>query len=319
MTAAVVLVHGTAGGVTGDRLAACIDGCKRAAEAGSKFLGEGALAAVVVAVKVLEEDPSFNAGLGSTLTRDGTVELDAAIMTGEMRFGAVGACPPVASAIELALEVMNDGEHALLVGEGAVAFARERGVKILGPRDLIVDRVTLQLEEEKRRREAGGIPAAGGAGGVAAPNPYDLGAPEAANPPNQMGTVGAVALDVEGRLAAATSTGGMLHKRVGRIGDSPIAGAGVFADAEKGAAASATGHGEPIIKLGLCREAVDRFASGMQVSDAAESSLRELERRLDGRAGLIIVGRNGEIYAGRNTSSMPWASCVLGQSPKAGS
>lgn len=295
MTVAILLVHGGAGGVTGERLAACIDGCKRAAEAGSKFLVEGALAAVVAAVKVLEEDPSFNAGFGSTLTRDGTVELDAAIMTGDMRFGAVGACPPVASAIELALEVMNDGEHALLVGDGALVFAQERGLKILGPRDLIVGRVAEQLEEERKRLKAAGLPSAGA------------------------GTVGAVALDVQGHLASATSTGGMLHKRVGRIGDSSIAGAGVFADAEKGAAASATGHGEPIIKLGLCREAVDRFASGMQVADAAESSLRELERRLDGRAGLIIVDRNGEIYAGRNTSSMPWASCVLGQSPKAGS
>ncbi len=295
MTEAIVMVHGGAGGVTGDRLVACIDGCKRAAEAGSKFLDEGALAAVVAAVKVLEEDPAFNAGLGSTLTRDGTVELDAAIMTGDMRFGAVGACPPVASAIQLALEVMKDGEHVLLVGEGAAAFARERGVKILGPWELTLDRVTELLKEERKRLEAGGNPAPG------------------------MGTVGAVAIDVDGRLAAATSTGGMLHKRVGRVGDSAIAGAGVFADDEKGAAASATGHGEPIIKLGLCREAVDRYAAGMKVADAAESSLRQLERRLDGRAGLIIVDRNGEVYAGKSTSSMPWASCVLGQSPKAGS
>ena len=295
MTAAIVLVHGGAGGVTGERLAACIDGCKRAAEAGSKFLGKSALDAVVAAVKALEEDPNFNAGLGSALTRDGTVELDAGIMTGDLQFGAVGACPPVSSAIELALQVMSDGEHALLVGEGAAAFARERGVKILGPRDLTVDRVTEQLEAEKTRLDAGVIPAAG------------------------MGTVGAVAVDADGRLAAATSTGGTLYKRPGRVGDSPIAGAGVFADAQKGAAASATGNGEPIIKLGLCREAVDRFASGMKVSDAAESSLRELERRLGGQAGLIIVDRNGQVYAGRNTSSMPWASCVMGQSPKAGS
>ena len=295
MTEAIVLVHGGAGGVTGERLAACIDGCKRAAEAGSKFLGDSALAAVVAAVTALEENPNFNAGLGSALTRDGTVELDAGIMTGDLRYGAVGACPPVSSAIELALQVMSDGEHALIVGEGAVAFAQECGVKILDPRDLIVDRVTEQLKEERKRLEAGGSPAPG------------------------KGTVGAVAIDVHGRLAAATSTGGTLHKRVGRVGDSAIAGAGVFADDEKGAAASATGHGEPIIKLGLCREAVDRFASGIPVSEAVESSLRELERRLDGRAGLIIVDRSGEVYAGRNTSSMPWASCVMGQSPKAGS
>lgn len=295
MTKAIVLVHGGASGVSGERLDACIDGCKRAAKAGARALDEGALAAVVAAVKILEEDPSFNAGLGSTLTRDGNVELDAAVMTGDLKFGAVGACSPVTSAIELALQVMNDAEHAVLVGEGALVFARERGVKILGPQDLTVARVAQQLDEEKSRREAGGAPSGG------------------------LGTVGAVAVDSEGRLAAATSTGGMLYKRPGRLGDSAISGAGVYADAEKGAAVSATGHGELIMRLGLSREAVDRFASGMKVADAAESSLRELERRLDGRAGLIIVDRDGQVYAGRNTSSMPWASCAQGESARAGS
>lgn len=283
----IVLVHGGAGRFEADRLPAAVSGCERAAAAGASALSEGALAAVVAAVRVLEEDPSFNAGLGSTLTREGTVELDAAVMTGDLKFGAVGACPPVASAIELALKVLELGEHSLLVGDGAAAFAREQGVALLGPEDLITQRARARWEERRRGAEPG--------------------------------TVGAVALDASGRLAAATSTGGMLMKRIGRVGDTPLVGAGTYADDEGGAAASATGVGEAIMRVLLCREAVEAVGRGLSPEEAGAKALALLVRRTEGRAGLIIVDRGGRTFKGRNTEAMPWASCRLGEDPISGS
>lgn len=283
--APIVVVHGGAGAWSEERLPFGVAGCESAAAAGARALSDGALAAVVAAVKVLEADPFFNAGFGATLTRAGTVELDAAIMSGDLRFGAVGACPPVESAVELAFKLLEGGEHAFLVGEGARDFAREAGINEVGADALVTDWARERFEEIR----SGGSRSTDGA------------------------TVGAVAVDASGRLTAATSTGGTPYKRVGRVGDTPLIGAGTYADDEAGGAASATGTGESILRVLLCREAVDRVKAGASAEEAAGAALAELERRVGGQAGLIVVDREGRIFAGRNTEAMPWAACRPGE------
>jgi beta-aspartyl-peptidase (threonine type) len=277
---AIVVVHGGAGTIEADRLEACVAGCEAAARAGLARMDDGALLGAVAAVRSLEADPAFNAGRGATLTRDGTVELDAAVMTGDLHFGAVAACPPVESAIELAFRIHEREHHRLLVGAGAAAFAEEVGIKLVEPEELIEDRIRAKW----RRAMASSESSSGG------------------------GTVGAVALDNSGTLAAATSTGGMLLKRSGRVGDTPIPGAGTYADEEAGAAASATGQGEAIMRALLCREAVSEVGSGSLVEDAAAAALKYLERRTGGKAGLIVVTRSGQFHQGKNTDHMPWAA-----------
>ncbi|MCA1840652.1 MAG: isoaspartyl peptidase/L-asparaginase [Actinomycetota bacterium] len=277
-----VLVHGGAGDIETSRVAGAISGCEQAAEAGSRVLDDGPLAAVIAAVQALENDPSFNAGYGSTLTRAGTVELDASVMTGDLRFGAIGACPPVESAIALASQVRTDGEHTLLTGQGALDFAAHHGIKQVPADSLITDRVLAQLEAERARR-AMGVARAGA------------------------GTVGAVAVGSDGKVAAATSTGGILYKRIGRIGDTPVLGAGTYADDEMGAAASATGHGESIIKVLLCKLVVDGVGAGATPEQAASSSIATMKRRVNGSGGLIVIDKLGRFFAARNTKHMPWA------------
>lgn len=286
MSKATVIVHGGAGTASADQSSERVSGCERAAKAGASALSNGALAAAVAAVRVLEDDPNFNAGLGSTLTRDGTVELDAAVMTGDLRFGAIAAVPPVAAPILLALEVMRSNEHCLLSGEGALAFAREAGIEILDPETYTTDRARQALAEATK---------------IAASGERVTGT----------GTVGAVAVDRDGNLAAATSTGGILYKRIGRIGDTPMPGGGTYADGELGGAASATGEGEAIMRSLLCRAAVQALSDGLDPQRAGEKGLEALERRVGGKAGLILVNRVGEVWAGKNTDSMPWASCTI--------
>jgi beta-aspartyl-peptidase (threonine type) len=284
MTGAIVAVHGGAGRWPDERIPSGIDGTRRAAEAGAAALSRGALVAVVEAVKVLEEDPNFNAGRGSTLTRDGTVELDAAVMTGDLGFGAVAACPPVTSAIEAALAVYRDGEHSLMAGEAAAEFARTLGVATVGAEELIVERAVKALEDFRAQ-------AVGGPGG----------------------TVGAVAVDDSGTLAAATSTGGIIHKRRGRVGDTPLPGAGTYADDALGVAVSATGHGESILRVLLCREVARRAGLGEGLDEASAGALRLMEDRVGGRAGLVVVDVHGRFHVERNTPAMPWACCRPGE------
>jgi beta-aspartyl-peptidase (threonine type) len=284
--APTIVVHGGAGSrpAEGREAEAAREGCVRAAELGYAILraGGAALDAVQAAVRALEDDERFNAGRGACLTRDGTVELDAGIMSGEgLRLGAVAAVSGVRNPIELARQVLDDGEHALLVGAGALAFARERGVALVAPDFHVTARARADLARERARR-AGAQPPAGG------------------------GTVGAVALDARGHLAAATSTGGMVGKRPGRVGDSPLPGAGTYADDEAGAA-SATGHGERILQVTLTRAAIDLMRAGAPAREAAPRALATLDR-IAGRAGLILVDRAGGTAAAFNTTSMCWAS-----------
>src|SRR6266545_1437037 len=204
-----LVVHGGAGDLDPERVADAERGCAAAVEAGLAVLAAGgaAIDAACAAVRVLEDDPQFNAGTGSALSRAGTVECDAAVMDGaSVRIGAVAAMASVPNAIAVARAVLEDGEYCLLCGEGAWAFAAERGFRPADPAAMITPRSRQRLEAERRRREAiAGAPAPAPASG---------------------GTVGASAIDAAGHVAAATSTGGMSYKRPGRIGDTPLPGCG---------------------------------------------------------------------------------------------
>jgi beta-aspartyl-peptidase (threonine type) len=273
-----IIVHGGAGPVRDDSLAARLDGCKAAASAGWRIIQAGgcALDAAEAAVVVLEDNPLFNAGTGSALNRLGKIEMDAAIMDGaDLRAGAVGAVAGVKNPIKLARQVLEDGRHVMLAGEGALMFAREIGFPAIDPATLIVER-------EKQRWQS------------------------------SHGTVGCVAMDSEGKLAVATSTGGIFNKLPGRVGDSPLVGCGTYAD-ESGAA-SCTGHGEAIMRLVLAKSAVDLLKARRDPQAAAKEAVELLALKTGSTAGLILVDRSGEIGYARNTTHMP--ICAISDSGK---
>lgn len=277
----VVLVHGGAGDVPEAVRAAHAEGCRAAAAAGLRALLEtgSALDAVVRAVEVLEDDPKYNAGTGACLTEEGTIELDAAVMEGgSLRGGAVCALPPFQNPVRVARAVLEEGRHVLYAGEGAARFARAHGFSPAGAQSMITDKA-----RERLASVLAGRAERGWAGG----------------------TVGAVACDREGRVAAATSTGGMVGKRVGRVGDSPILGAGTFADDESGAA-SATGTGEAIHRFGLTRYVCDLLRAGLTAQQAADVAIARFGARVAGSGGLIVVDPRGGVGIARNTVTMSW-------------
>ncbi len=276
-----IIVHGGAGEVAADRHDRLRAGVRAAAAAGDAILAAGgsALDAVVAAVRVLEDDPEYNAGTGAALTRDGTVETDAAVMDGhDQRIGAVGAVPDLGRAVALARAVLDAGEHVLLAGPAAWRFAAEVGIEPAAPGVLVTERARARL-----RDVLAGASAKSG------------------------GTVGAVARDRDGRLAAATSTGGIAGKRAGRIGDSPIAGAGTWAD--RSAAISATGDGEAVLRVALARGIAARVADGVALRPAVTDALGDLQRTTGGSAGVIAVSRDA-IVGLQLSSTMPIASIV---------
>lgn len=298
-TSSAIIVHGGAGQVTPDRHDRLREGVRRAAAVGDAILAGGgsALDAVVAAVRILEDDPEFNAGTGSALTRDGTVETDASVMDGaSQRVGAVAAVPDLGCAIALARAVL-DSEHAILAGPAAWRFAAEVGITPAAPGSLVTERARTRLAAELAR----------------ATNPSDRSGDGAADRVDDRsrdrsgGTVGAVARDHGGRFAAATSTGGIVAKRAGRVGDSPIPGAGTWADAR--VAISATGDGEAILRVALARDVAARVAAGQTLRDAATFALRELARVTSGSAGIIAVDAMGVIGL-QLSPTMPIASIV---------
>lgn len=270
---ATIIVHGGAGQVPQESLPNRLEACKQGALAGWKILQSGgsALDAVETAVTSLEDNPLFNAGTGSTLNVLGQVEMDAAIMDGSaLSAGAVAAVSGVKNPIRLARKVLDDGRHVLLVGEGALRFARQLGVQEYPPELLVMD------EERMRWKK-------------------------------KHGTVGCVALDQTGRIAAGTSTGGIFDKLPGRIGDSPLIGCGTYADGLGGV--SCTGLGEAIIRVVMAKTALEFVRSGLHPMEAAGKALAGLEEKTGGRAGLIIVDHQGRIGHARNTPYMP--ICVI--------
>jgi beta-aspartyl-peptidase (threonine type) len=264
-----IIVHGGAGPIKDDSLAARLGGCKDAALAGWQILTQGgnALDAVEAAVVALEDNPLFNAGTGSTLNSLGKVEMDAAIMEGaSLRAGSVAAVSGIKNPIKLARRIMDDGRHLILAGEGALMFARQIGFSECLPETLIVER-------EKTRWES------------------------------KHGTVGCVAFDRNGKVAVATSTGGIFNKLPGRVGDSPLIGCGTYADEFGGV--SCTGDGESIIRVVLAKTTVDLLKGGAGAQSAAERAVVFFAAKTNSTGGLILIDRHGRIGYARNTTHMP--------------
>lgn len=285
----VIVVHGGAGSLTDDlreHAAACRDALRAALQAAAARLGEGqdAVAAVGEAVSVLETSALFNAGHGSALCADGTVEMAAALMRGSDRAaGAVAAVTrtehPVAAA-----HALLDAPQVLMVGEAADAYAAAAGAAQRRPGHFVTDRQLARLRER------------------------------AVQPAGEHGTVGAVCLDAEGRLAAATSTGGLVGQPPGRVGDTPLIGAGTWAD--RHVAVSCTGDGEAFIRAGAARVLAVLVAQGMAVDDAAQAVLEDVGR-CDGGGGLIAVDSRGNVTMAFSTEAMPRGVWHPGQEPTA--
>jgi beta-aspartyl-peptidase (threonine type) len=285
----VLVVHGGAGviarEVTPQKEQAVRAGLARALEAGYAVLrtGGSSVEAVTRAVVVLEDDPNFNAGRGAVFNHDGRNELDAAIMDGAtLRAGSIANVHKVKNPILLARAVMEKSPHVMLVGDGAEEFARTVGIELVDPKYFYTEERWQQWQQALRaEREK-----------TAAPD----------KTPHH-GTVGAVALDAQGRLAAATSTGGMTNKRYGRVGDSPIIGAGTYANAQ--CAVSATGWGEFYIRAAAAHDICARVEYRREpVAEAARDVVLELIPQLGGDGGVIALDAEGHFAMPFNTEGM---------------
>ena len=237
--------------------------------------------AVEAAIVTLEDDPTFDAGIGSHLNRDGRVQLDAIVMDGAtLKSGAVAVVERVRNPIRLARRVLEASEHMLLVGAGAEQFALEQGLPLCAPDELVMERERIgwrQCREDQHAAE------------------HHLG--------HEHGTVGAVAMDAHGRLVAGTSTGGTCCKYPGRVGDSPLIGCGCYADAEAGAV-SCTGWGEAIMKIVMAKTATEFLRAGQAPQAVADACVRLLAERARGTGGLILLDRTGRPGLAFNTPRM---------------
>ena len=291
-----VIVHGGAWDIPDDQVQDHIAGCRRASELGYDVLMRSgtALDAVEQAVSLLEEEPVFDAGRGSVLNQRGKVEMDAIIMDGStLRSGAVAAIQHVLHPVQVARRVMERTPFAMLVGEGAFEFAMGQGFSRSSEEDLLVGR---ELEDYREFLRTG----------VLRTREHFAG--------NRADTVGACALDREGHLAAATSTGGIPRKLPGRVGDSPLIGSGAYADDEVGAA-SATGWGERIMAVVLSKTTLDFLRTTLDPMQACAMGIGLLERRVSGYGGVITVSRDGAVGYHHNTPRMAFAF-VEGRSGK---
>ncbi|RVT43925.1 isoaspartyl peptidase/L-asparaginase family protein [Sphingobium algorifonticola] len=282
-----LVIHGGAGSMARDHMSQAEDagaraGLSAALDAGAAILGDGgsALDAVEAAVKVLEDDPHFNAGRGSVFTYEGANEMDAAIMNGMDRAaGAVARTTATRNPISLARRVMTDSPHVLLGSEGADLFSREQGLEQADPAWFATPERLRQLEELKRRPDGA----------------FDIAM--------KYGTVGAVACDSQGHVAAATSTGGLTGKRWGRVGDTPLIGAGTYAD-DRSCAVSATGAGEYFIRIGIAHEIAARVRlAGEAPAVATQAVFAELAA-MGGVGGVITAAPGGEGGWHFNTAAM---------------
>lgn len=295
----ILLVHGGAWAIPDDMIEAHQNGVANALRAGYALLEKGASAvdAVEAAVSVLEDDETFDAGRGSFLTSDGRVQLDALLMDGStLRAGGVACVERLRNPIQAARLVLDKSPHVYFVGQGAENFAQENGMALIENHELVLEREQARLQEAQQRAKAG-----------LADNTFsgDDKSPETAVHLQSHDTVGAVALDDNGNLAAATSTGGTLNKTPGRVGDSSLIGCGCYAD-NLSAAVSLTGWGEPIMKLVLGKWAVDRVASGSAPEQASSDAIAYLFRRLGGHGGMILLGPDGRFGIAHNTPRMAW-------------
>jgi beta-aspartyl-peptidase (threonine type) len=304
-----LIVHGGAWDIADEYVDICKAGCERALAAGWSTLSRGgsALDAVEAAVVVLEDDPVFDAGFGSHLNLDGQVECDAIVMDGAtLRAGAVATLKHIRNPVRLARQVLENCPHMMLVADGAERFAVEQGITLCQPEELVTDAerdAWLKCRNSKHAAE------------------HHRG--------HEQGTVGAVAIDRDGRLFAATSTGGTCCKLPGRVGDSPLIGCGCYADSEAGGV-SCTGYGEAIMKVVMAKTATDllRRSAGTEsnaapgilpkpaVPDVASVAAREavqiLAKRTHATGGLILLDREGNPGLAFNTPRMAYGYVAAG-------
>jgi beta-aspartyl-peptidase (threonine type) len=299
-----LIVHGGAWDIPDEAVDACKSGCARALAAGWSILSRGgqALDAIEAAIMALEDDPVFDAGYGSHLNLDGRVECDAIVMNGAtLHAGAASTLQRAKNPIRVARAILERCPHMMLVGEGAERFAREQGIALCDPGELISaaeQEAWLKCRNDKHAAE------------------HHRG--------HEQGTVGAVALDKEGNLFAATSTGGTCCKLPGRVGDSPLIGCGCYADSEAGGA-SCTGYGEAIMKIVMAKTAVDFLRQeGICVDSpagtscelttakvAAREAVHLLAKRARGHGGLILLDRHGNPGFAFNTPRMAYGYVAL--------
>lgn len=287
-----LIVHGGAWSIPDEHVEAHLEGVSKAIDAVWPRLERGisALDAVQAAVEILEADPTFDAGRGSFLNAAGEIEMDALIMDGEtLAVGAVAGIQKVMHPIAVARAVMELTEHCLLIGQGADDFAHLLGFERLPPEALLVGRELAFFREIAHKP------------GFKPQDPFQ---------PAPGDTVGAVAMDSKGRLAAATSTGGTPRKMPGRVGDAPMPGAGGYADKWKGAV-SATGWGEAILKIQLSRTACD-FMSSLPAQAAVKEALGLMLERTGGWGGLVGIDARGQYGMAHTTRRMAWA-CMDGR------
>lgn len=299
-----IIVHGGAGDIAAERHESAQQGCQEAAFVGWQVLqaGGSALDAVEAAVRVLEDNPAYNAGTGACLSAEGHIELDAGIMDGRtLNLGAVAGIELIKNPISLARKVMAS-PHVLLAGRGAEQFAEENGIARCRFEDLLTERQYARWQEYLTshgisptdepgiiRREVSAL---------------------AARPEKKHGTVGAVAVDNTGAVAAATSTGGIHNKYPGRVGDSPLVGCGFYAD--EVAAVSCTGHGEDFVRLMIARRAAEFVAQGYTAEAGAQAAIAFLSARATGTGGLILVDATGGIGFAWNSPNMARAYMTEG-------
>jgi L-asparaginase / beta-aspartyl-peptidase len=301
-----LIVHGGAWDIPDEAVEVCKSGCHRALEAGWVVLERGgsALDAIEAAIVVLEDDPVFDAGFGSHLNLDGQVECDAIIMDGvTLRAGAATTLQHIRNPIRLARAILEKCPHMMLAGEGAERFAKEQGIALCAPRELVSAAEREAWSRCRKDKHAA---------------QHHRG--------HEQGTVGAVAMDSSGRLVAATSTGGTCCKLPGRVGDSPLIGCGCYADSEAGGV-SCTGYGEAIMKIVMAKTAADFLRGPATCVDspagapcdvstaniAAREAVHLLARRTRGTGGLILLDREGNPGVAFNTPRMAYGYTTMDQ------
>jgi beta-aspartyl-peptidase (threonine type) len=277
-----IIVHGGATSIPAEEEEAYRAGCRRAVEAGWAALerGDSALDAVEAAIRVLEDDPTFNAGRGGALNAAGEVELCAGVMEGErLQFGAVTVAQGLLHPISVARALMERQQTRLLAGRGAEQFAASIGAERCEPASLITDKQR-RAWEEQREQEA------------TAAGSHD--------------TVGCVAIDAQGRIVAGTSTGGEVGLPVGRVGDSPLPGCGFYAETSIGGC-SGTGNGEQLMQVALAKSVIELLSAGLSADEAAQTAIDRLGERVEGEGGCIVVDREGLVGWAHNSSHMACA------------
>ncbi|XP_049868917.1 probable isoaspartyl peptidase/L-asparaginase GA20639 [Pectinophora gossypiella] len=286
----IIIVHGGAGDIPTSRVQGKLDGIRVAVRAGYEVLKKGgtSLDAVEAAVVAMEKDENFNAGYGSVLNLRGEVEMEASIMSGtKLDVGAVTLIKDFLHPISIAHKVLTDSPHSLLGGEGAKLFALEKGFKTVPPESLISENAKNALDKFLKHGEFGRT---------------EIGTKDEGG----VGTVGAVAIDANGHVAVATSTGGMSGKAVGRIGDTPQIGSGTYADDNIGGV-STTGHGESILKYCVAHAIVKLMENGLDACTATTNAINGMTSRLNNTAGAISLSNKGDVGVHFSSNRMAWA------------